>query len=136
MNSQKILIRLSFAVILLLASAGISMAAEITGDAYDLTCENMPDRAIVWKINGPDNLIIQSESTIISTDEPLPDGKYRFEVIGYLEESEIRKPKKEKSSNKGRTPEATPPNDPAGIIESGNFRIYEGDVVIKDNAEE
>ncbi len=136
MNDKNFLIHSSFVVILFFALAGIAMASEIKGGTNSLTCEGMSDRAIAWKINGPDNLIIQSKSAIISADKPLPDGKYRFEIIGYLEKSEIRKPKKEKSLNNGRGSSDTPPNYPVGVIESGHFRIDEGEIVSKDDADE
>jgi hypothetical protein len=121
---------------LLLASAGILMAAEITGTANGISSDNLPSRAIAWKIKGPDGVCIRSEHTTISEDASLPDGQYSYEIIGYLEDEEIRTSKVKEQLNNGRGDANQPTGFPVGVIESGYFQITDGFVVTIDGAEE
>lgn len=105
-----------------------AVAAEITGDANTLIVYDAPENATSWRVMGPDYLTLSSESTEIVGDG-LPDGHYKYEVMGYsLEKSATRSQAKE-ALNNGRGANKSAPGVPVVVVDSGSFTIADGSVV-------
>lgn len=137
MKLQSKIMRISLAGIVLLNFTSALIAAEISGDAYGIFCNNLHNRVVAFKIRSPNGIVFESETTTISSEEGgLPDGQYSYEIIGYLDGNEIHTTGGKEQMNNGRETTEQPENAPLGVIESGYFRIAGGVVLSADGTKE
>lgn len=117
-----------FSILLLLSLS--AQATEFHGGYGGVVATNVPSQATALRVNGPNDLHMESEDFSIATDDGLPDGSYTYEILGRLKKD----PEKTASTasghpNSGREEGARPELTPIGTLEYGYFRIAGGVVV-------
>ncbi len=117
----------------LLLFATNALAVKVTGDSYSITIQDVPSGIISIKVAGPDGVIYTANSLTVYSEDSFVDGDYQYELIGYLSNSEGHRKQKSKvdrgvSNAHGRA-SAVAPYVPEGVVETGDFRIVNGQVV-------
>lgn len=111
-----------------------SYAAKVSGDAHVVSVDNLPPIARSMRIAGPDGLTVKSDSLVLTSGDPLPDGLYNYEIIGALPTGEGKWDAVRNRDN-GRSADARP-GPATGVIATGHFRIIDGAVFVPGNEKE
>jgi len=122
-----------------LALSTHAIATDITGNAYSISANSAPAGASAMRLAGPLGFAADTDSLSYSSEERLPDGSYRYEIIGELaggfEDSPISA---QNQLNNGRDEEALERRSSRriGVVDSGHFYIQNGAVQAKSDITE
>lgn len=110
-----------------------ALAVEITGDSYSVTVQDVPLGITSIKVAGPGGDIYTANGLTIFSESSFVDGDYQYELIGILPASEAQRNQKSKADRDvfnahGRASRVAP-GVPEGVVETGDFRIVDGQVV-------
>lgn len=109
-------------------------SAELSGDAHVVSVGNAPHIARSMRIAGPDGFVVETDSLTLTSGKPLPDGLYKYEIIGALPASEVKFDLSRNRDN-GRSEDARP-GPATGVIATGHFRIIDGAVFVPGDENE
>jgi len=110
-------------------------AASVEGTHHKLFFKELPDSYQTIRLHGPDGILVEFSSEIYQSKTPLPEGVYRFEVLGEVTAT----PKVDhykQSLNNGRDSSLKPKKNVLGRIEEGRFHIHAEKVLQQKNIKE
>ena len=115
-------------------SSQLANAAQVAGDAYNLTVLGAPAGSVGWSLGGPGGFAARSDSLSYDSFFALPDGQYSYEVIGTLSGRAVSALDYKATLDNGRDASSRGAmQQPTGTVFSGYFRI-EGGVVVPQNS--
>ncbi|CAA0090371.1 Uncharacterised protein [BD1-7 clade bacterium] len=109
-------------VALLIAGAAHGMVS-VAGDSNEITVQTDHENVTFIEING-NGFTARSESLSVESKEGLSDGYYTVSVSAVTGEALVS----ERSGNNGRDLSAATYGDVVEIVETGSFRIADGEV--------
>jgi len=98
-------------------------AASVEGTHHKLTFKELPERYQSIRLHGPEGLLVEFASDTYKSKTPLPEGVYRYEVLGEVTAT----PKVDhykQSLNNGRDSSLKPKTNVQGRIDEGRFHIH------------
>lgn len=118
-----------FSALSLAISMG-SYATEINGDSSGITLSDTPSNSLSVSVTGPADFSQESESYTgtfyVDSETSLVDGTYSYKIMGELEVAAATAPS---DGSEGRSVGSVPTETPTGIIETGYFRLAEGELL-------
>lgn len=105
---------------------GAVFATVVAGNSSSVTIYNPPSGVTSIKIATPGGAIVSAEGLTITTETHFIDGDYQYELIGSLG---AVSPQSTQSTDPANGRGEIVLQAPVGVIESGDFRIVNGQVI-------
>lgn len=115
---------------LLLPSTSFA-AATFSGDTSGISVQSLPANTVSLRVSGPEGFYVETESSSFSTENGLADGQYSYEIYAEVESVAVTAD----AGNSGRGENAGRSGVTTDVVESGNFRLFNG-AVVNNNEEE
>lgn len=141
--SRKLTFKRLFVLSAVIGSFGVALsaqAAEFSGGQNAVVVTQLPSNSVFIRVSGPGEFFVETKGNVIQAagGELLPDGQYSFEVSGKVNNAGDRDKISTLQDNgrSGRDVRQAASRSAVKVVESGYFRIFNGQVIVENAQEE